>query len=311
MPVLTPSGPLGTETAPRPQHRLPMPDHGPDRPGRLGEPWNRIFVFVAAIVGVGLLGYFVVGRTGPDDGTSKLVTPSPLSASDEAGDGVDSTDATPVATTAPLVTAEPVAARANTEPVRPGPPTTSGAAAADGAALSADASTPPTTSPPTTAAPTTAAPTTATPTTAAPTTAAPTTAAPTTAGGGGGGSATQQLILELVNTERAANGCGAVTLNSQLNNAATAHSEDMSSNDYFDHTGLNGSKPWDRAKAAGYGSSFIGENIAQGYGSADSVMDGWMNSPGHRANILNCGYNHLGVGLSNQGNYWTQLFGGG
>lgn len=121
----------------------------------------------------------------------------------------------------------------------------------------------------------------------------------------------QQEILGLVNTERAAAGCGALTLNAQLNTAATAHSEDMAANNYFDHTGLDGSAPWDRARAAGYGSSFIGENIAQGYRSADAVMNGWMNSSGHRANILNCGYNHLGVGLSSQGNYWTQLFGGG
>ncbi|MEM8922033.1 MAG: CAP domain-containing protein [Actinomycetota bacterium] len=174
---------------------------------------------------------------------------------------------------------------------------------------------------PTTAAPTTAAPTTAAPTTVAPTTAAPTTAAPTTAppapGAGGDDAAVQQQVLAITNQERAAAGCPALTLNAQLNTAADAHSEDMLVNDYFDHTDLRGGAPWDRAAAAGYQGRGIGENIALGYADAADVMNGWMNSPGHRANILNCSYQELGVGYARNDSssggfrqiYWTQLFG--
>jgi uncharacterized protein YkwD len=77
------------------------------------------------------------------------------------------------------------------------------------------------------------------------------------------------------------------------------------------HDGSNGSTPWDRSKAAGYDNA-IGENVAMGYRDAASVMDGWMNSPGHRANILNCSAKAIGVGLAKASDgspYWTQLFG--
>ncbi|MEM8926177.1 MAG: M12 family metallopeptidase [Actinomycetota bacterium] len=155
-------------------------------------------------------------------------------------------------------------------------------------------------------------------TTAAPTTT--TTTPPTTTPPSGDDAAVQQEILALVNQERAAvPNCPALQLNAQLNVAADAHSEDMLANDYFSHTDLQGGKPWDRAAAAGYGGRGIGENIALGYRSAADVMNGWMNSPGHRANILNCSYRDLGVGYANGGAssrgarpiYWTQLFGTG
>ena len=186
-------------------------------------------------------------------------------------------------------------------PTAAGPPTTSA-----GATSTAPTTTPPT-SPPTTAPPTTA-PTTAPPTTAPPTTQAPPTSPPQTPPPAPSGGSSAQQVLDIVNAERAQAGCGAVTLNGQLNNAALAHSQDMSANGYFSHTGLNGSQPWDRAEAAGYNYRSIGENIAQGYGSPAAVMDGWMNSSGHRANILNCGFTEMGLGLAGN-NYWTQLFG--
>ena len=176
-----------------------------------------------------------------------------------------------------------------------------------------------TTAAPTTSSTTTTAPTTAstapssTTTTAAPTTqaTAPSTAAPGPSGGDG---AIQQQILDLTNAERAKANCGALTLQPALNAAADAHSEDMAANDYFSHTSQNGASPSDRARAAGYNGG-VGENIAAGYPDAASVMNGWMNSPGHRANILNCRYQHLGVGYAVSGSdrrstiYWTQNFG--
>ena len=84
----------------------------------------------------------------------------------------------------------------------------------------------------------------------------------------------------------------------------------MAAQGYFSHTGLDGSSPGDRARAAGFSGGGIGENIAAGYGSPEAVMAGWMNSSGHRANILNCGYRLLGVGYAAQGNHWTQMFAG-
>lgn len=171
----------------------------------------------------------------------------------------------------------------------------------------------PTTEAPTTEAPTTApptTPTTATPTTATPTTAAPTTAAPT-APPAPSGSGVQGQVLSLTNAERAKVGCPALALDGRLNAASTAHSQDMAANSYFSHTGLNGSQPWDRSAAAGYPVSGIAENIAQGYGSPEAVVTGWMNSPGHRANIVNCSYRHMGLGHVASGNYWTQMFGAG
>lgn len=127
-------------------------------------------------------------------------------------------------------------------------------------------------------------------------------------------------VLALTNTFRAENNLPALKLNTELNAAAYLHSEDMAKQDYFDHIGKNGSKPWDRAKLVGYEARSMGENIAAGYTSAESVVQGWIDSPGHRANLLNASYTELGVGyfhLSpdtgsvNYTTYWTQLFGSG
>jgi uncharacterized protein YkwD len=81
---------------------------------------------------------------------------------------------------------------------------------------------------------------------------------------------------------------------------------------YFSHTGQDGRSPFDRIKQAGYPGRMMGENIAAGQTSAAAVMQAWMNSPGHRANILNCGYKEVGVGYVAGGSmrhYWTQNFG--
>ncbi len=125
-------------------------------------------------------------------------------------------------------------------------------------------------------------------------------------------------VLELTNAQRLQAGLQPLTLNSKLNNAAQAHSEDMAIHDFFDHKGSNGSSIGDRAIASGYNFSRLGENIAAGYATPEDVVQGWLNSPGHRANILNPSYREIGIGyyyLANDtGNinysyYWTQDFG--
>jgi uncharacterized protein YkwD len=118
-------------------------------------------------------------------------------------------------------------------------------------------------------------------------------------------------VLRLVNAERANAGCGALTADSRLAAAAQAHSADMAANDYFSHTGRNGSDVADRVEAAGYRWSAVGENIAKGQPTPAAVMQAWMNSSGHRANILNCRFRNIGIGLAYDGRspVWTQDFG--
>lgn len=150
------------------------------------------------------------------------------------------------------------------------------------------------------------------------TTRPPATTRPGTSTGGTSGGSDQvsryeSEVLSLVNTERAKAGCGAVQNNSQLHNAARGHSADMAANNYFSHTSQDGRTFADRIRAAGYTGPAIAENIAWGQSTPQAVMTAWMNSSGHRANILNCRYNALGVGLaySSDGRpYWTQDFGG-
>ncbi|WJV50912.1 sigma-70 family RNA polymerase sigma factor [Streptomyces flavofungini] len=119
---------------------------------------------------------------------------------------------------------------------------------------------------------------------------------------------TAEKVLALVNTERAEAGCRPVKLDSRLSRAAQLHSEDMSENGYFDHTGQDGRSFADRATAQGYPSPGA-ENIARGQNSPDSVMQSWMNSQGHRENILNCDLTTMGVGVVEKDWTWTQVFG--
>ncbi|MFF0031692.1 CAP domain-containing protein [Streptomyces avermitilis] len=117
-------------------------------------------------------------------------------------------------------------------------------------------------------------------------------------------------VLKLVNEERATAGCSPVAANSALSQLAGAFSEDMAARDFFDHTDPSGNDPWDRAATAGV-TGLGGENIARGQATAEAVMESWMNSPGHRANILNCDFTTLGVGVhfGSGGPWWTQDFG--
>ncbi|WP_309500542.1 CAP domain-containing protein [Streptomyces shenzhenensis] len=116
-------------------------------------------------------------------------------------------------------------------------------------------------------------------------------------------------VVELVNAERGKVGCSALTLNTTLSKVAQAHSEDMALHQNMSHSGSDGSSPGDRLTDAGYAWSAYGENVAYGYASPEQVMAGWMASPGHKANILNCAFKEIGVGLAQPDSYWTQDFG--
>ncbi|MGW3663187.1 CAP domain-containing protein [Streptomyces sp. NPDC005141] len=122
--------------------------------------------------------------------------------------------------------------------------------------------------------------------------------------------AAEAQVLKLVNDERAKVGCSPVAANSALSDLAQSFSEDMALLDFFDHTDPSGLSPWDRAAKAGI-TSLGGENIARGQADAAAVMEAWMNSPGHKANILNCDFKTLGVGahFGSGGPWWTQDFG--
>ncbi|PWK31033.1 Cysteine-rich secretory protein family protein [Actinoplanes xinjiangensis] len=123
--------------------------------------------------------------------------------------------------------------------------------------------------------------------------------------------ALQTEVNRLTNVERTKRGCGALKVNAQLTAAARGHSAWMARTGTFSHTGSAGSSFVARAKATGYGQPSA-ENIAWGYQSAASVVQGWMNSPGHRANILNCKSKSVGVGAVYSANgtpYYTQDFG--
>lgn len=117
-------------------------------------------------------------------------------------------------------------------------------------------------------------------------------------------------VIALVNTERSKEGCSSVSGNSLLAKAASRHSADMVARDYFSHTSPDGTDPGTRITAVGYRWSTYGENIAKGQQTAEAVMDAWMNSDGHRANILNCAFKEIGIGRedSSGGPVWTQNF---
>lgn len=126
-----------------------------------------------------------------------------------------------------------------------------------------------------------------------------------------GDSSFEGTVLTLVNQERVKAGCASLTNDSRLAKAARAHSADMAARDYFDHTTPEGVSFAQRISDAGYRYRMAAENIAAGQSSPASVMKGWMNSSGHRANILNCKLKHIGVGLAYASGgrpFWTQDF---
>jgi len=128
---------------------------------------------------------------------------------------------------------------------------------------------------------------------------------------------TGDYIKEVVlrtNQNRSAHGCPALTVNYTLEKVAYQHSQDMAAHDYFAHNTLSGKSPGTRITAAGYHWTRWAENIAAGYLTPAKVVAGWMASPGHRANILNCKLREIGVGYvqsttATYPTYWTQDFG--
>ncbi|KRG12522.1 hypothetical protein ACA30_18835 [Virgibacillus soli] len=118
----------------------------------------------------------------------------------------------------------------------------------------------------------------------------------------------EQQVVELTNQERAKNGLSALKVDTTLSKMAREKSRDMSANNYFDHNSPTYGSPFDMMKQYGISYRSAGENIAMGQRSPQEVVNGWMNSPGHRANILNENYTHIGVGYISNGNYWTQEF---
>lgn len=123
----------------------------------------------------------------------------------------------------------------------------------------------------------------------------------------------RQEVLELVNEIRVANGRSPLELDVRLAFSAQGHSEDMTANNFMAHTGSDGSNPGERMAAAGYPWSGWSENVAAGQPTPESVVNAWMNSDGHRANILRESSEHVGIGYdyatgTNYGHYWTMNF---
>ena len=123
-------------------------------------------------------------------------------------------------------------------------------------------------------------------------------------------SAYEREVVELVNAERAKEGLAPLTADAALTRTARMKSQDMRENGYFDHNSPTYGTPFQLMKLQGISYRTAGENIAMGYRTPEAVVRAWMNSAGHRANILNGSYTKIGVGYVADGNYWTQHFTG-
>lgn len=115
-------------------------------------------------------------------------------------------------------------------------------------------------------------------------------------------------VIRLVNEKRAQNGLKALKADWELSRVARYKSQDMKDNNYFSHTSPVYGSPFDMIKNFGISYKSAGENIAKGQKTPQAVVNAWMNSSGHRANILNSSYTKIGVGYVAGGNYWTQMF---
>jgi hypothetical protein len=125
----------------------------------------------------------------------------------------------------------------------------------------------------------------------------------------------EDRVLELVNHERTSHGLAPVSLAPELQSAARAYAGAMAAGGFFSHDGPDGSTPQSRVEGAGYrGWTFVAENIAAGQATPDAVMAAWMNSPGHRQNLLDprareIGIGHVYKGGTTYGNFWVEEFG--
>jgi len=110
-------------------------------------------------------------------------------------------------------------------------------------------------------------------------------------------------LLASTNVERVSNGAGAITINQQLTSAAQAKADDMAARNYWSHNTPDGQEPWVFVRSSGYTYQAVGENLAYGFGTSEATVAGWMNSPTHRANMLNSNYTEVGFGIANSANY--------
>ncbi|WP_208589523.1 CAP domain-containing protein [Gracilibacillus suaedae] len=118
----------------------------------------------------------------------------------------------------------------------------------------------------------------------------------------------EQEVVALTNEERQKQGLPALEIDAELSKVAKQKSEDMATNGYFSHNSPTYGSPFDMIQQAGIDYRTAGENIAKGQQTPEEVVNAWMNSEGHRANILNENFTHIGVGYVEQGNHWTQQF---
>ncbi len=118
----------------------------------------------------------------------------------------------------------------------------------------------------------------------------------------------EKEVVRLVNEIRVQNGLKELTYDWELSRVARIKSQDMKDNKYFSHTSPIYGSPFQMMKSFGITYRSAGENIARGQTTPQAVVNAWMNSSGHRANILNTSFTHIGVGYVSNGNYWTQMF---
>lgn len=118
----------------------------------------------------------------------------------------------------------------------------------------------------------------------------------------------EQQVIELTNNERAKQGLAPLKADWELSRVAREKSNDMAGSNYFDHNSPTYGSPFDMMQAYGITYNAAGENIAKGQRTPEEVVNAWMNSQGHRENILNGNFTHIGVGYVEQGNHWTQMF---
>lgn len=118
----------------------------------------------------------------------------------------------------------------------------------------------------------------------------------------------EKEVVRLVNSERRAKGLSELTYDWQISRVARYKSEDMRENNYFSHTSPTYGSPFQMLKSFNISYRTAGENIAKGQRTPAEVVKAWMNSSGHRANILNPSFTHIGVGYVSDGKYWTQMF---
>ncbi|MEE1752981.1 CAP domain-containing protein [Streptomyces sp. SP18CS02] len=135
--------------------------------------------------------------------------------------------------------------------------------------------------------------------------------APQAGGPRGTAAAYAKRVVALANAERAKAGCSPLRINNRLQAAAQAHANDMSARNYYEHNSPDGRDAGDRMESAGYEWRTWGENIHRGPDDPTGAVRDWMDSPGHRENILNCSFRDIGVGvnLNSNGPWWVQNFG--